>query len=319
MRRLAAALLLVLAAAGPAAAQEGPVRVRSEVDRAAMTIGEQVLFTIVVDLAAGYDLRDPGVPRVIGDFEVVDTLTVLQTRSPSGGARVQLRYLVTTFELGPRQLPIVVVGYRGPDGQPGEAETAAGHAIQVVSVVLPEEDTSDIKPLKPPLPIGAGASALEQWAPAAALALAVLAAAVLALRIRRRPRVAFDEPMHGPARRAFDELEALAQRRLVEQGRTREHYDVLATTLRRYSADRFGMRAEALTARELRRDLERGGVDRAQAQIIFEALQDAEAVRYEERVLYPARAQKTMRDVLDMMRRSIAVEEYELIESGATA
>ena len=125
--------------------------------------------------------------------------------------------------------------------------------------------------------------------------------------------------MHGPARRAFDELEALARRRLVEQGRTREHYDVLAATLRRYSADRFGVRAEALTARELRRDLERGGVDRAQAQIIFEALQDAEAVRYEERVLYPARAQKTMRDVLDMMRRSIAVEEYELIESGATA
>ena len=165
MRRLAAALLLVLAAAGPAAAQEGPVRVRSEVDRAAMTIGEQVLFTIVVDLAAGYDLRDPGVPRVIGDFEVVDTLTVLQTRSPSGGARVQLRYLVTTFELGPRQLPIVVVGYRGPDGQPGEAETAAGHAIQVVSVVLPEEDTSDIKPLKPPLPLPATDDLASRAAP----------------------------------------------------------------------------------------------------------------------------------------------------------
>jgi len=53
-------------------------------------------------------------------------------------------------------------------------------------------------------------------------------------------------------------------------------------------------------------------------QVIVDALHDAESVRYEEQVVYPARARKTMRDLLEAMRRSVAAEEYELIESGAS-
>jgi len=312
--------LLVVFAAVPAAGQEGPVSVRSTVDRVSMAIGDQVLLTLTVDLAAGYDLMDPGVPRAIGDFEVVDTLTALQTRRPSGGMRVQLRYLVTAFELGPKRLPVIVVGFRAPDGQLGEAQTDAEHVVQVLSVVLPGEDTSDVKPLKPPLAVpGSTLAMLQRWVPVAALAVALVAAAVLALRIRRRRPLITAEPAPGPARRALDELERIFERRLPEQGRTREHYELLSATLRTYAAERFGVVAHARTARELRRDLERSGVDRTQAQILFDALHDAEAVRYEEQVVYPARAQKTMRDLLDVMKRSVVAEEYELIESGATA
>jgi hypothetical protein len=320
MRAALLAFVVLLALAAPAAAQEGPVTVRSAIDRAQITIGDQIVLTVAVDLAAGYDLIDPGVPRQIGDFEVVDTLTVLQTRNPAGGTRVQLRFLVTSFELGPKVLPIIAVAYRGPDGQPGEARSSSQLLVEVLSVIRPGEDTSDIKPLKPPLPLpGSTLAFLERWAPVAALSVAILLAAVLALRLRRRREVISFEPGHGPARRALDELESLVAQGLPEQGRTREHYEILAVALRRYAADRFGVAAEARTARELRRELERSAVDRAQVQVISDALYDAESVRYEEQVVYPARAQKTMRELLEVMRRSVAAEEYELIESGAIA
>lgn len=313
---LAASLALVT----PAAAQEGPVTVRSAIDRAQITVGDQIVLTVLVDLAAGYDLIDPGVPRQIGDFEVVDSLTVLQTRNPAGGTRVQLRFLVTSFELGPKVIPIIAVGYRGPDGQPGEARSSSQLLVEVVSVVRPGEDTSDIKPLKPPLPLpGSALAFLERWAPVAALAIAVVLAVVLALRLRKTRGPAVAEPGHGPARRALDELESLVAQGLPEKGRTREHYEILSATLRRYAADRFGVAADARTARELRRELERSAAERAQVQVIFDALHDAESVRYEEQVVYPARAQKTMRELLEVMRRSVAAEEYELIESGAIA
>lgn len=320
MRALVLALAALMALAAPAAAQEGPVTVRSAIDRAQIAIGDQLVLTVLVDLAAGYDLIDPGVPRQIGDFEVVDTLTVLQTRDPAGGTRVQLRFLVTSFELGPKVLPIIAVGYRGPDGQPGEARTTSQLTVDVVSVIRPGEDTSDIKPLKPPLPLpGSTLAFVERWAPVAALAAAILVAVVLALRLRRRREAVLPEPSHGPARRALDELESLVAQGLPEKGRTREHYEILAATLRRYAADRYGVAADARTARELRRELDRNAAERAQVQAIFDALHDAESVRYEEQVVYPARAQKTMRDLLDVMRRSVAAEEYELIESGASA
>lgn len=303
-----------------AGADGGPVVVTSDVDRATMTIGDQVLFTITVDLAKGYDLIDPGVPRTIGDFEVADTLTALQTHMASGATRIQLRYLLTTFSLGQKALPIVVVGYRGPDGATGEAATPSGYTITVRSVVAPGEDTSDIKPLKPPMPMpGANGDLLRRALPVAGAALLILAAAVLALRVVRVRTVPTSIGSAGAARAALDELERIAGLRLAEQGRMREHYDLVAAALRRFIGQRYGLSAVARTARELRRDLERAGVGRAQAQLLCEVLAEAESVRYEERVIYPARATKAMADLIDAMRRSVVAEEYELVSSGAGA
>jgi len=322
MRRLAivAAAAVLLLAPSTAAAQEGPVVARSEVDRLVMSIGDQLLFTVTVDLARGYELLDPGVPRAIGDFEVVDTLTVLQSRLASGTTRVTLRYLITTFELGQKRLPVVVVGYRGPDGARGQARTQGGHAIAVQSVVGPGEDTSDIKPLKPPIPVASAQSDLLSRAVPVLVGVLVLAAAVVvALRARRRDAILVPAAVHVPAREALAELERVMDMRLPEQGRTREHYELVSAALRRFLAQRYGVAAEARTARELRRELERAGLDRTRAQLLCEVLADAESVRYEERVIFPARAHKTMADLIDVMRKSVVAEEYELVSSGATA
>ncbi len=318
---LLVALALALAPTATAAADDGPVVVRSEIDRTSMTMGDQVLFTITVDLIRGYDLVDPGVPRTIGDFEVVDTLTALQTRMTSGATRIQLRYLLTTFALGQKRLPIVVVGYRGPSGVVGQAAAPSGHTIVVRSVVAPGEDTSDIKPLKPPMPVpGAEDELLRRALPVASAALFIVAGAVLGLRIaRRRPVPAVEGGSPGAARQALDELERVAGMRLPEQGCVREHYDLVSAALRQFVAHRYGLRAEARTARELRAELDRAGVGRAQAQLLCEVLGEAESVRYEERVVYPARAKKAMADLIDAMRRSVVAEEYELVGSGAGA
>ncbi len=323
-RRSLAALVAALALAlipAMAAADDGPVVARADVSRTSMTIGDQVLLTITVDLSRGYDLVDPGVPRTIGDFQVVDTLTALQTRMTSGATRIQLRYLLTTFALGQKMLPIVVVGYRGPNGAVGEAATSSGQTIAVRSVIASGEDTSDIKPLKPPMPIpGAEGELLRRALPLAGAGLLIVAAAVLALRIARRAQTPVAERgLPGAARQALDELERVAGMRLPEQGRVREHYELVAAALRHFVAQRYGVRAEARTARELRGDLERAGVGRAQTQLLCEVLGEAESVRYEERVVYPARAKKAMADLIDAMRRSVVAEEYELVGSGAGA
>jgi len=314
-----AAVLALWSAPVVAYAQEGPVRVRSEVDRTAMTMGDQVLLTITVELGSGYDVLDLGVPRAIGDFEVVDTLTVLQTRTPAGETRTQLRYLITAFQLGPKRLPVIVVAYRGPDGARGEARTPSGHVINVESVFQPGEDTSDVKALKPPLPIPGAANDLSRVAPFVAIAALMVVAAALALRLRRGSAVLVGTGAHGPARAALSELERVMELRLPEEGRTREHYDLVAAALRRFIAERYGLAAHARTARELRRELEHAGVARSAAQVMCELLADAESVRYEQRVIYPARAQKSMRDVIELMRKSVIAEEYDLVGSGAMA
>lgn len=323
MRRavLAASLLLLLVPSA-ALAQEAPVVARSEVDRTTMAIGDQVLFTITVELVRGYDLNDPGVPRAIGDFEVVDTLSVLQARLADGRARIQLRYLLTTFELGPKQIPTIIVGYRAPSGDRGQAATQGGFVIAVESVIAPGEDASDIKPLKPPLPLPGAENVLVTRVLPASVAVVALFAVAAVLWLRLRGRVAtplVPEEVPRASRQALAELERVVEMRLPEQGRTREHYDLVAAAVRAFVAQRYGIAASSRTAREVRRELERAGVVRSQAQLLCEVLADAESVRYEERVIYPARAQKTMRDLTELMRRSLVAEEYELVSTGTSA
>ncbi len=317
---LLAALGLALVPSAASAAG-GPVVVRSDVDRTTMTIGDQVLLTLTVDLAPGYGLVSPGVPRSIGDFEVVETLTAIRTRLTDGSSRVELRYLVTTFDLGQKRIPQIVVAYRGPNGQQGQASTPAGHVITVRSVIPPGQDATDVRPLKPPLPLPATESALLVWGGRiAALALFVVLVVVLLMRLRRRRRaLVTPDAVPRAAREALEELERVAEMRLPEQGRTREHYELVSAALRLFIARRYGVVADARTARELKGDLDAAGVPRAQAELLCEVLGDAESVRYEERLIFPARAQKAMRDLIESMRKSVVAEEYELVTAGATA
>ena len=147
----------------------------------------------------------------------------------------------------------------------------------------------------------------------------MLAAAILALRVRRRGPVLVEASAHGPARAALDELQRVLEMGLPEKGRTREHYDLVNAALRSFIAQRYGLAAHARTARELRRELEHAGVGASAAQLLCEVLADAESVRYEQRLVSPAQAKRSMRDLIELMRKSVVAEEYELISTGATA
>lgn len=324
MRYLAALLLVgpLLLAAGGAARADQHVVVTSEVDRSVVTIGDPILLTIIVQLAPGHGLVDPGVPRVVGDLEVVDVLAALQARLPDGSTRVEMRFLVAGFQLGRTAVPVITIGYVGPGGEAGTASTGAPIPIEVRSVIQPGEDTSDIKPLKPPLALPVeGVPLLSRLAPVALAALG-LALVVLLLRrlLRRWKRApAPGVPVLTPALRALAEIERIAGLGLAEQGRVREHYALLAGVLRRYASERTGINADARTARELRWELEANGFERSQAALIAETLRDAESVRFGEHVVYPARARQTMRELGDALRRAAVAEEYELARGPVRA
>lgn len=112
--------------------------------------------------------------------------------------------------------------------------------------------------------------------------------------------------------RALGELERIAARRLPEQGRYEEYYELIARVLRRYVRERYGLPALERTPRELRAELERAGVDRAQVVMIGEILGEGDAVRFRNVVPYPAHAQRAVRHALEVMRKAAAAEQYEM-------
>ena len=308
MRTLILSVALLLALAGSATA-DGPVTVSSTVDRDAITAGDPVVLAVTVELAPGWTVADPGVPRALGEFEILETEPAQQTRLNGGGSRLVFRYRVSAYRVGEQALPPIEVSFTGPSGDKGTV-TTRGHAIRVQSVILPDENAADIKPLKPQLPLpGLIASEVLRLVFAGIGAVAVLVLVAFFLWFFRRRRDLAPDGL-TPAQRAFAELEKLAALQLADKGRFSEHYERMTTILRGYVAEQYRLPAGERTPRELRVEMERAGVDPQQRAAIFEILKEGEVVRFHSGKSYPAHARNALGSALSAMQRAAAAEQY---------
>ncbi len=313
MRRLIFALVLVLPlAVASAAAAADPVNAAATLDRATITVGDPAFLTVYADAEAGYVVGDPTIAHTVGDLEVLEVLPSGRSSRPAGIARWTFRYRVTAWVVGDVTVPPIEVPYNGPNGVTGVATTAP-LVLRVASVIQDGENTTDVKPLKPQLDLPeAFATRLARIALGvlAVAAFTVLAGVIFWMLLRRRVQVAAEERL-TPVQRALRELDALAEQRLPEKGKTAEHYALLTASLRRYAVQRFGI-DPGRTTRELRAALERAGVDRTQAGAIYEILREGDEVRFRHAIPYPAHAQNAVRAALDVVRRAATAEEYEI-------
>ncbi|MEK7863145.1 MAG: hypothetical protein AAB295_07780, partial [Chloroflexota bacterium] len=234
LRALAALIVaLTVVASGYASAAADPVNAAVTLDRATIAVGDRIALHVIVDAEPGYSVNDPTIARQIGQLEVIQTQAV-QRSSRGSMVRYTYRYVITAWIVGDLVLPSIAVPYTGPSGGTGAARTNE-MPVRVVSVVRAGEDTADIKPIKPQLTLEESPwAAVGRAAAGAAVAIGVAAvAALLFWLILRRRSVTSPEERLTPAQRALRELDARAQERLPEQGRTAEHYARLTTSLRR--------------------------------------------------------------------------------------
>jgi len=313
MRRLAALLALTLSLVAPAAvAAADPVNAAATIDRATITVGDPAFLTVYADADAGYQVSDPTIAHTVGDLEVLEVLPSGRSTRAGGIARWTYRYRVTAWVVGDVAVPPIAISYTGPNGVTGVAMTTP-LVLHVATVIQNGEDTTDVKPLKPQLELpDAFATRLGRIALGVlgAALFTVLAGVIFWLLLRRREKTAAEERL-TPVQRALRELDALAEQRLPEKGKTAEHYELLTASLRRYAVQRFGIEP-GRTTRELRAALERAGVDRSQAVAIYDILREGDEVRFRHAIPYPAHAQNAVRAALEVVRRAATAEEYEI-------
>jgi hypothetical protein len=294
------------------AAAADPVNAAATLDRTTITVGDPAFLTVYADAEAGYQVGDPAIAHTIGDLEVLEVLPSGRSTRPGGALRWTFRYRITGWFVGDLGVPPIEIPYSGPNGATGIAVTAP-LVIHIATVIKDGEDTSDVKPLKPQLDLPeAFAAKLARIAlgVAAAAAFTALAGVIFWLLLRRRDHLPAAERL-TPVQRTLRELDALADQRLPEKGKTAEHYELLTASLRRYAVQRFGIEP-GRTSRELRAALERAGVDRTQAAAIYEILREGDEVRFRHNIPYPAHAQNAVRAALEVVRRAATAEEYEI-------
>lgn len=296
--RLVGVVAALLFASATAVHAATPVHATASIDRDSMTIGDPLMFTLVVNTETGYRVVDPGVIGGIGPFELRESFRPELEELPGGSTRHTFRYRITTFTLGDHKIPPIDVSYQDHNGGRGIARTEE-LIVQVRSVIRDGEDARDIKPLKPQLELADPLAQVGAALRALSYALVALTAVAVVLG-RTRVSDQRSAAPRTPAERALRELRRIGELRLPEKRRSLEHYELVSSCIRRYAREQFGLAANARTPRELRVEMSRANVAADQARMIDEVLVESERIRF-------GRAPVSVEDAQAALHRASAV------------
>ncbi len=287
--------------------RRGPVSFRTAVSSDSITIAEHVSMLLEIRAREGYTAELPRFGEKLERFGIVDYRT---ERPELRGDTVVTRrtYELEPFLSGDYAIPPMTVRFRAEGDTlvyTVESDTLRVHVTSILPDDLSELDIKDI----------AGPAEIPADYTRAAIIVAVVAAAgmcffLLWRRRKAKPLAVRRSPAHETA---YEALEMLLARGLVEEKRYREFTAEVADILRRYIEDRFGLRAPERTTEEFLAEAGTGlGVDGDRKKMLADFLAHCDLVKFA--ALEPSaddvkRTFNTAKDFIDATKREEEVKE----------
>ena len=255
-------------------------------DRSDLTVGDVATLSLVVSHRADLSVVIPRLEREWGPFEV-QAQTSVQTVSADDGLRTIAKQVrVVLFAPGAFETPSLPISVRGPDGSVEEFQPSPVR-LTVHSVLTGTDE--GLKDLRPAVDL-----LTPFWEQPAFFVLAALVV-VAALGVtgyylyrgsRRQVRVA--EPVvdvRDPWEAAIQELDRIVGLDLPGKGDSKEHYTLVAGTLRAYLGathlrDTDRMQAAEMSTEEMVTAIWRSPLDHRNARLVIELLQETDLVKF---------------------------------------
>ena len=246
-----AAVLLLAASARPVAAQD--VRVAMEVDTTLIHVGDPVAVRLHVDHPADWAVQWPDsldlAPFEVLRYEVAEPGAGGAGSGADEAARSTASLIVTSFELGELELPVISLAVAAPNGTVRTLFTDP-FRIGVESVGL--DESGDIRDIRGPLSIARNWWTLLPWL---LLFVAAGAGAVYLHRRRRARSVAAESRPAAPPRpfhlAALEALEELEQSALLERGQVKRYHVRISEIIRSYVEGQLEVPALEMTTGEV--------------------------------------------------------------------
>jgi len=263
-------------AAARAAAGPSPVEVEAKVDRATITVGDRLTYTLLVRHRPDYKVRLPAAGAGLEAFEIKDHQELPPEKLPDGRIQEGRVYVLSTFTTGDYVLAPLAVPYAGPGGKSGEVKTAE---IKIrVRSILPA-DAKDIRDIHGPAEIPVSRARLIKFG-LVVLGVAGLAAGWLIWRRRKlRPKVE-ETALLPPYQQARRDLDELANGPLLNSGQIKEFYVRLSDILRTYLGRRYRISALVETSSELFEALRQAGVETEILGLVTELFESGDLVKF---------------------------------------
>jgi len=243
-------LLLVTVLCGPClAAEADDIHVKAEVDKAFLTIGDPVTYTVTIEHAPDIRILS-NIPAPSSDILEIKKVEDIQ-RKQKKKILTGRKFILTSYRLGEFILDPVTIKYQ-KDGQPEKTILTNKLYLTVKSIAggEPQEDIRDVKSVVPyKLRMGKLLWTL--------LSLALLLAGYFLYHTLRKKKNAF-QPVPSPLtpeEEAFLHLRELFESDLLKRGFIKIYYLRLSEILRIYFEKRYKILAVEFTTVEILREL----------------------------------------------------------------
>ncbi len=239
-------LLSAFLVSASAFSQGSGVTARAWVDSTNYQVGDAITIHVLVSHPPAVALQPPAGDS-LGPLVVLQHLPVTHQNDSTAMTGLTVAY----YDSGVVSVPPVLVPYAVPGDTTGKFAATNTMTISVHTVAV---DTSKaFRDLKPPMSIPI---TLAEIALYAGIAIAVCGLAYLAYRYwkKRQARLAGvqpDAPVRPADVLALEELGALKEKKLWQQGKVKEYYSEVTEIIRRYFERRYAVRALEETTDEI--------------------------------------------------------------------
>lgn len=250
-------LFLLMIAAVPVLHAEDatPISVKAEVDRAMITIGDPVTYTVMIRSAPNVQILSsiPYPPKDLFQIKKIEEI-----KTDDAGMNVTGRkFTLTAFQLGEYILDPVEVEYRVKGAGGGSTPKEEIRKIQTSRIFITVKSVGDGKPATDirgiksviSIPLNVTAMILS----GAAVLLVLLAPFLIRWWKKRRAMPPAPKVVLTPEQEAIGQLNRLFDSELLREGRVKEYYFVLSEILRGYLEKRYKISAVESTTFEITR------------------------------------------------------------------
>ncbi len=302
-----------------AVAQKSSISIDSKVDKSTITIGDLVTYSIIVTHAAEVQVELPELGANLGAFEIRD-YTVHEPVSQNTKSIAQFDYIVSTFEVGEFEIPPLSFSYSfPPDSTKHELKT---RKLKILVESLKPSEEGDIRGIKGPLVLPRNYRKWIIWG-SIGFASLVLACALFYIWRRKRTgkgllpeKIVPPRPAHEIA---LEELTAIKESSLLQEGKVKEYYVQISEVIRRYVEGRYFIIAMELTTFELIENLQRSEISAEEIEMFHEFLITCDLVKFAKYKPTSAKNSANLDEAFEIVERTkLGYEEPEEIETEAS-
>jgi hypothetical protein len=282
------------------AKEESLISVESQVDRATITIGDRILYTLKITTDPKVKLEPLRLGSNLGSFEVKDYKIYDPVKTKDGKVVNKSEYVITTFTTGDYVIPDLAINYTDPNGEKKQTHSEPLF-ILVKSVGATESDKEDIRGLKPPIDVKGSYLGYLLLVPA----LALLGAGGFLYYRHKAKGLAFPslpEELQKPAWEvALFELDSLRSSDLLEKKQVKRYFILLSDIIRKYVERRFEIPALDRTTEEIRGEIKKAKVDQKVSGLTNELLSFCDLVKFAKYVPLVEEIEKYTNDAYDIV------------------